>query len=213
MQYAGNKQKSDMYNKLLAKETGEPYRPNFFGGLTKDDYGSVTGANYKANSLLLRQQANQIRLDKEFPVYKDYLDGKLLSGKITEDEHDLLVKKADEEGKLFSRRNRGVIDQMIKQMHYQNTEEETKRHNKTTESIQQQNADTKVGQLGVAQKNAATNAGKAEADKRLKAEKIIAEGLKNGTWVKVEDETGRQYPIKSIELKGFLDGNKKRKKL
>lgn len=102
---------------------------------------------------MLRQQANQIRLDKEFPVYKDYLDGKLLSGEITEDEHHELVKKADAEDKLFSRRNRGVVDQMIKQLHYKNTEEETKRHNKTTEGIQQQNADTKVGQLGETIKN------------------------------------------------------------
>lgn len=159
---------------------------------------------------------NQLRQDKDFPVYKDYLDGKLLSGEITEDEHHELVKKADAEDKLFSRRNRGVVDQMIKQLHYKNTEEETKRHNKTSEGIQQQNADTREGQYketvrnndiknNQTQQKINLQKNKADQKNREDAEKKIG----NGKALKMKDPNGVIHIVdssykKDKESKGWV---------
>lgn len=96
---------------------------------------------------------NQLRQDKDFPVYKDWLNAELMACKITDTEYNQLVKDADTKGTLFNRRNRAALQQIYKNMIDNRRLNETERHNEATEGIQQQNADTKVGQLGETIKN------------------------------------------------------------
>lgn len=154
---------------------------------------------------------NQLRQDKDFPVYKDWLNAELMACKITDTEYNQLVKDADTKGTLFNRRNRAALQQIYKNMVDNRRLTETERHNEATEDIQQQNADTRKGQLGVAQQNADTNAGKAEAGKRLNAEKIIEQGLKNGTWVRFDKGDGNTVVIPKKRLPEFKKEYKKSK--
>ena len=90
--WARDKAKSDMYNKLMTEQNAAP----ILGcGLSSTDYGAKSLANYRENTIDYKNNKLESDLNKTNPKLGDYLGAQLQSGLMTTDEYNEIVTHPD----------------------------------------------------------------------------------------------------------------------